>query len=138
MKIFRFLRRSVGLTLSMWANPGLVKAFDASGAIARYSLVILGPADGQVTVATAATSSCIGAVREIDVVDGDCCDVVVTGIAKVRAGGAIALGAQVTATTDGKAVTAASGNRVAGVAIEAATGDGEIIPVLLTPGGLTA
>ncbi|MEM1426390.1 MAG: DUF2190 domain-containing protein [Cyanobacteria bacterium P01_H01_bin.130] len=124
--------------MSMWANPTLVKAFEASGAIARYSLVSLGPVEGQVAAATAATDTCLGVSREVDAIAGECCDVVLTGVAKVRVGGAVALGAQVTATTDGKAVTAGSGDRVAGIALEAASVDGGIIPVLLAPGGLTA
>ena len=122
----------------MWANPGLVKAFVVVGSIPKNTFAKLGASDGLVTAATAATDTANGVVQAIDAADGEHCDLIMGGIAKVTAGGAIALGAQVTPGADGKAVAAASGNKVAGIAVEAATADGQVIPVLLTPGGFTA
>jgi hypothetical protein len=59
----------------------------------------------------------------------------VLGIAPVTASAAITLGAEVATGTDGRAATAATTNRVAGVALQAAAAAGDIINVLLTPAG---
>lgn len=58
------------------------------------------------------------------------------GIAKVTAGAAVALNAEVMSDTSGRAITAATtGNRVCGVALQAAGAAGDIIDVLLVPAG---
>jgi len=62
---------------------------------------------------------------------GKAASVAVSGTSKVVAGAAIALNAKVASDAAGKAKTAASGNRVLGVAREAALADGDIISVLL-------
>jgi hypothetical protein len=62
-------------------------------------------------------------------------DVRLAGIAPVTASAAISLGAEVATTTAGKAATATTGNRVAGIALQAAAADLDIINVLLTPAG---
>lgn len=64
---------------------------------------------------------------------GQAATVVIQGIAKVVAGGAITNGAAVVSDSGGAAVAAASGatNMVAGRALRAATGAGAVIPVLL-------
>ena len=62
--------------------------------------------------------------------EGDVCEIVTSGVAKVKAGGAIAEFAKVEVGSNGKAVTIASGF-AAGVALEEATGDGQIISVRL-------
>ena len=62
-------------------------------------------------------------------------DVRVLGIARVTASAAIAIGAEVSTTADGRAVTAATTSRVAGIALQAAGAAGDQIDVLLTPAG---
>lgn len=64
---------------------------------------------------------------------GDAATVVISGVAKVIAGGVIAAGAFVASDSGGLAVTAASGatQAVAGTALAAATAANAIIPVLL-------
>lgn len=62
----------------------------------------------------------------------------VLGISKVEVGtGGVTAGDEVTTDADGKAITAASGNNIAGVAL--ATGaDTEVVPVLLQYRGTAA
>jgi hypothetical protein len=60
------------------------------------------------------------------------------GISKVVAGAAVSAGAQVTPNASGKAITAATGKNILGVALAAASGDGVIIPVALTYNGISA
>lgn len=62
-------------------------------------------------------------------------DVRVMGIARVTAGAAITIGAEVSTSTTGKAITAATTSRVAGIALQAAAADNDQIDVLLTPAG---
>lgn len=65
-------------------------------------------------------------------------DLMQTGITKWVASAAIAAGARVTTENDGRAVTAATGNVVCGIALEAAAAAGNVIAVLLTGSGHTA
>lgn len=69
---------------------------------------------------------------------GDVGDVMVLGVSKAVAGDAILKGAAVTPDANGKFVTAASGNYVAGTALEAAAADGDIIAIVLDRGGRVA
>lgn len=63
----------------------------------------------------------------------------IAGVSKVIAGGAIAQGAKVAPTAaNGKAQSAASGDRWFGIALEAAGADGDIITVLLRDGEILA
>lgn len=59
--------------------------------------------------------------------------IVHSGVSFVVAGGAIAVGAAVTSDATGRAVAAAVGNTVLGVALETASGVGIQIAVLLQP-----
>lgn len=63
---------------------------------------------------------------------GEAATVVQTGIAIVEASAAIAIGAYVSSTALGLAKTAAASEVIAGIAMEAATGAGIQIAVLLT------
>ena len=58
----------------------------------------------------------------------------ILGIARVRAGAAVALYARVSPDATGRAITAAAGSFPAGVALSAAAAAEEHIDVLLTPG----
>lgn len=57
------------------------------------------------------------------------------GIARGYAGGSITAGTKVAANASGQLVTATTGENVIGIAREAATASGQIISVLLSPGG---
>ena len=62
----------------------------------------------------------------------------VDGIAMVKANEAISAGAAVASDTAGEAIPAASGEARLGYAMQAATGAGEIISVLLKPAAADA
>lgn len=62
-------------------------------------------------------------------------DVRLMGISRVTAGAAIAVMAEVSTSATGKAVTAATTSRVAGIALQAAGADNDQIDVLLVPAG---
>ena len=56
------------------------------------------------------------------------------GVIKVEAGAAVAVDANVSSDNQGRAITSASGNRINGKALQAASAAGEMIEVLLTKG----
>lgn len=123
-------------------NRDLVKAFTAGGAIVSNTLVKFGGDDDTVVAAAAATDSVLGAVGLVappgsNAATGDRVDVLLAGIADIKAGGAITRGGLVTSNASGQviAATAAAGSnvRVVGTALASAA-SGDIIPVLLSPG----
>jgi len=116
-----------------WSNAGLQKAYVASGAIPSYSVVKPGATAGTVALATAATDKIIGTVGELPVVDLERVDVILNGIADMRAGGTIAAGDLLTAAAGGAVVVAAAGNRTIGIALNAAV-VGDRLPVFLNQG----
>lgn len=59
----------------------------------------------------------------------------IAGKARVKAGGNISVGDLVASDTNGKVVTAAQNDEIAGLAMTASTGDGQIIDVLLKLSG---
>lgn len=87
-------------------NPGLIKNFTASGAIAPCRIVKIG-ADC-VAQASAATDAMVGVSERLGAADGERIDIVLSGIAEVDAGGSITVGDRLTADSDGKAVTASA------------------------------
>lgn len=80
----------------------------------------------------------IGVLQNKPSAAGQAAEVMQNGISKVVAHAAVAAGAAVASSNTGRAITAATGNRVLGVAMEAAANAGEVIAVLLTGGGHTA
>lgn len=62
----------------------------------------------------------------------------ISGVLAVKCGAAIAKGAQVASGANGLAKTAATGNVILGVAMEAASGANSIIAVLFQPRGAAA
>lgn len=93
----------------------------------KYRFVKL-TADG-VELATAASDVVLGVLQREGVAT-EVVPVMENGISMVEASAAIAKAALVGPTTGGKAVTVASG-AYSGIALEAATAAGDIIPVLL-------
>lgn len=63
--------------------------------------------------------------------DPEVVPVMVSGVSMVEAGEAIDKGALVCSSNKGRAVTAATPGPYSGIALEAATRDGDVIPVLL-------
>ncbi|MEA3018411.1 MAG: hypothetical protein QOI38_3133 [Sphingomonadales bacterium] len=119
-------------------QDGLIKGFKASGAIPARRFVKFGADDRTVTLATAATDPVIGTSSDIDVADGEPCDVHLGGLAEVVYGGNVTRGASLlTAAAGGEAVAAAPAagvnNRIAGVAMVSGV-DNDVGLVLLAPG----
>lgn len=119
------------------ADTVLNLPYKAAGAITKQRFVTL-TASETVKQADAAGQRALG-VFQVDVsadeaTKGKGGAVGTLGIYWVEASAAIALGAQVATTNNGRAVTAATTNVPLGIAMKAATGAGQLIPVLMTPG----
>lgn len=86
--------------------------------------------DGDAVLAGAG-EDCLGVVVEEAAVD-KFATVQIGGIVKVIAGAAVTAGAAVAANASGKAITASgAGTKTLGIALDAATGDGSVISVLI-------
>lgn len=64
-------------------------------------------------------------------VAGEAVSIMTQGVSRIEASAAIAVGARVAPAAAGKARTAVSGDTVAGIALEAASADGQIIAIQL-------
>lgn len=110
----------------------------AGGNITANRLVKLDSTEGQVVVTTAITDPVFGAA--LNTVSSGAAVSVETGrtVVKLTAAGAISVGARVMPDGGGGGKIAASSGATAldcGVALQEATGDGQIISVLLQPMG---
>lgn len=123
-------------------RKGLTIPFNAGGAIVSYTLVKFGSDDDTIVAAAAAADSVIGAVQLVappgsNAASGDRLDVMIEGIADVKAGGTITRGALLTSDASGQviAATASAGAnvRIVGIALASAV-SGDIIPVHLRTG----
>jgi Iap family predicted aminopeptidase len=116
-------------------NPGLTKTYVADGDIPARAIVKAGSAEGTVAVATAATDAIIGVSERLDAADGDRVDVIHTGIAEIKLGGAVTYGDFLTAGALGVAVSAAPAAgvnaRIAGMTLSSGV-SGDIIDMLIT------
>lgn len=120
---------------SNFANVSLLP-FKAGAAIGQNRLVKQDSTAGQVVVTTAITEAVVGVATIAAAAAGDQVTVQYSGVAKCVASAAISLGAQVmpTVSGSGKVATAAGATAVScGIALEAATADGDVISVLLRP-----
>lgn len=103
-------------------NPGLIKTFLATAAIAPHRIVKFGADDDHVTLASAATDALFGVTELGADAAEDKVDVVLTGACHVEYGGAVTRGDPLTADADGKAIVAApaagSNVRIVGHAAE--------------------
>jgi hypothetical protein len=122
------------------SNPLLQKNFTAGGAIAAHTIVKFSSSDTVVVAAAAATDLLIGVCNEVGPASGERCDVIMAGIAYVKAGAAVTRGTLLTADSSGRAVTAAPAggvnNNVIGRALESCANADEIIRVLIGPGSV--
>lgn len=91
-------------------------------------------ASGKVTRCNAAGESALGVLQNDPDIDEAATVAILGSVTKVVAGAAIALDADITTDNQGRAVTAATGNKIHGKALIAAGAAGEIISVLLQPG----
>lgn len=123
----------------------LDKGFGAGGAITQFRFVelVAGQTDPrQVQQVDGLGDTVIGVCQETitaqDATDGRIANIALIGVSLVESGGAVTQGAKVRSDASGRAValdgTAGVNDQVAGIAFDAATGAGEWISVLLTPG----
>lgn len=102
----------------MFANVGLVKTFIAGGSIAKNRIVKFGADDRLALQATAALEKFAGVseVPGVSAITGDPIDVIKSGIANILYGGAVTVGDFLTSDDEGRAVVAADGDSLIGVA----------------------
>ncbi len=118
-------------------NTNPIKNYVAGADIDRYLIVKFGADDSTVVPGAAATDALIGISGQTDVVSGDGVDIAHSNVHQVRAGGAVTRGDLLTSEAEGKAVAAApaAGDNASVIGRALASGvDGDIIPVLVSPG----
>jgi hypothetical protein len=91
---------------------------------------------GTITVCNGAGEYALGVLQN-DPTSGQAGTVAVSGVTKVVAGGTVAIGAKVTTTAAGKALTATTGQQILGEAMSGGDAD-EVISVLLRSSGAAA
>ncbi|MCD8195896.1 MAG: DUF2190 family protein [Lachnospiraceae bacterium] len=96
--------------------------------------------DGNIVLVSTAGANALGLfIAEMpDVAAGDDVTVQIKESGLWATGEAVAAGAELACDADGKAVTAASGNFIVGIALEAAAAADEIIKVQITKSGYKA
>lgn len=77
-------------------------------------------------------ATAVGVLQNDPAAAGRAAEVCINGVTKVSAGGTIAAGAEVASDAAGEAVTAATGDVILGIALQAAT-DGDIISMVFSP-----
>lgn len=124
------------------ANFVLSRGFDAAVAVVKHRAVKLTTAENTVTPVTAVADVVVGVAMfdctALDITKGKGVSVAMIGIVEMESAGAIVVGALVAPSTDGRAQTAVTTNRVIGICVgNPAAGAGERVSVLLgLPGGL--
>jgi hypothetical protein len=103
------------------SNANLIKNFKAEAAIAAFTIVKHGTADGQVVPAAAVSDKLLGVTSDIAAAINERSDVILSGLADVLYGAAVTRGDLLTSDASGRAVTAApaagTNNRIIGVAM---------------------
>lgn len=115
-------------------NTRLYKTLQIGGDIAPYRIVAL---DDERLAGQATTTEdvLIGTADELGKQANDTVDVAMSDIPEVESGAAIAVGDPLTADAQGRAVKAtATGQRIIGFAFASASGAGEIIDYIYSPG----
>lgn len=127
----------MGTVLGTAINPSPTIVLPAKAAMTnpRYLAVVVDA--GKVKLPAAAGAHAIGiCLGENDSVGaGDDLDIQIKDIGKWIASGSIAVGAELTCDTNGKAAAATSGDFILGVALTAASAAGDIIQVQITKSG---
>jgi hypothetical protein len=119
------------------ANLGLVKSYNAGGAITAYSIVKPGTNDYDVVLAAASSDKCIGITREFAAASGEPVDVIQDGIANLKLGGTVTRGDLLMSDASGFGILAAASAgtnvRVIGIALISGV-SGDVIPVMIEAG----
>lgn len=117
------------------------KNFDASAAIAAFSIAKPGATDGSVVPAVASTDKLLGVTTGIASDSGEPCDVILEGPAEVKLGGPASFGDLLTADANANAIVAAPAAgahcRIVGIALESGVA-GDVISLDVFPGQISA
>lgn len=106
----------------------------ATFASSQFLAAELNSTEGQAKVCDNAGDTVLGIIQD-NVPSGAASLIRVQGITKWVAGAAISIGDRVGTNSSGKCVAKTANNdKIAGIALQAAAADGDIIAVLLTPG----
>lgn len=117
------------------ADTNLYKTYDVDGALASYRIAAHSAAAGNVKQAAAPTDALMGTTDELGKQANGRADIALSDLPEVECGAAVAAGAPLTSDVEGRAVTAtATGQRVIGFALEAASAAGTIITYQFAPG----
>jgi hypothetical protein len=120
--------------MSIRTEGTLQKTFYAGAAVAANRIVIPGADNTKVIVGAAATDKSVGVSDNVGAALGETLDVILDGIALVKAGGSIAMGDLVTSDSTGQGVaTTTATHRYIGVAMEDAA-SGDLFGVRIAPG----
>jgi hypothetical protein len=121
--------------MAVGGNPILTRGFKCTAAVVKNRFVKISALETVVQTA-ASTDVSIGVAQDSvaagEATRGKGVDVIMAGIAVMEAGAAFSIGVEVMSDTSGRAVLAATAtNRAVGVAMKAATGAGDKVPVVL-------
>lgn len=115
----------------MYEDPGKsISLKSTNNMTSKYLAVKM--SGNEIVLATAASDVIVGFVQREGIAT-EFLPVMINGISMAVAGAAIAAGSPICPTTGGKVTTAAG--KFCGIALEAASNNGDIIPVLITQGG---
>lgn len=115
----------------MFANQEFNFTLVAAGAIAQYRFVT-GSSDNYGYQSSAGTQTIVGVSQNAPAAAGEHLSVCPLGLSRIQVNTAVAAFALLTATVSGGATTAASGDMVAGVALEAGA-VGDLITAFINP-----
>lgn len=118
----------------MWRNPLLDKTFQAGGTVLPYRLLKFGASDTQLIQASAATDGLLGVCGQVGAATGEAVEATLIGIGEVTLGGTVTRGQRLTADSQGRAIPAADGDVVAGVALKSGV-LADVVPLLLHAAG---
>jgi len=112
-----------------------VKTYKAGAVAIPQGTMVKFDSDGTVIAATAGTDVIIGVAEQATAIGGQCPVILRSGqgTCKVVASTTVSVGAKLTATTSGQAVTTTTDkDEIVGVALEAATAQGDLIEVMIS------
>lgn len=110
------------------------RGLKAGGAITKNRFVKQDTSQDKAVVQASAGTDLVFGIALETVASGLNCPFQNSGMAKLECGAAVARGASISSDASGKGVTAATGDRVYAIALEAAGGDADVISVELHHG----
>ena len=109
------------------------KAAKCTAAITQeHTFAKFGADDDTVDVASAATDKLIGVIQHTTSAAGEVVRVMMLGISRIKLGGTVTRGDELTADSAGKGVAATAGQSTGGIALASGV-TGDIIPVYCRP-----